>query len=237
MTASPIRPDKHAILAAHPLFKGLGPQIIQRLVAYSVVRKVKAGTTIFRKGDAGTVLYAICSGTVRINVPSEEGKGAMLNTIGPGQLFGEIALLDGGPRTADAGAAEESELMTIERRDFVSLMRDHPDLALKVIELLCSRLRKTSEQVEDLVFMGLPGRLAKALLRLSETSTKTRGESKIAVTQREISQMIGASREITNRQLREWQAQKWVRLERGRVIVLSAEALARIASTEPHGGA
>ena len=131
-----------------------------------VTRKVKRGAVLFRKDDPGSTLYAVCEGAVRISVPSKQGQDAIFNIVSRGEIFGEIALLDGGNRTADAIAIEDSELMLIERREFLPVLRAHPEVAINLIEILCSRLRRTSEQVEDIVFLDLPGRLAKALLAL-----------------------------------------------------------------------
>jgi CRP-like cAMP-binding protein len=223
--ASPARRpiDKQAILGAHPLFRGLAPSMIERLASFAIVQTVKAGTVLFSKGDRGSSLYAVCSGTVRISTPSEQGKDAVFNLMFPGDIFGEIALLDGGERTADAVTVEDCQFMILERRDLLPLMREHPDVAFKMIEVLCSRLRRTSEQVEDVIFLGLPARLAKALLRLQAGSSP-----KIRITQREISQMIGMSRESTNKQLREWEDHRWIKLERGGLVILSAKALADV---------
>ena len=223
--------DKLGILRAHPLFRDLESRIIEQLAAYAVTQRAKAGTYLFRKGDSGSSLYAVCSGSVKIAVPSEQGKDAVFNVITPGEIFGEIALLDGGERTADAVALQDSEFMIIERRNFIPLVRSHPDLALKLIEVLCSRLRRTSEQVEDVVFLGLSARLAKALLRLNERSPAS-ARAKIPITQREISQLIGMSRESTNKQLREWEERKWLKLERGGFVILNPSALARLVSED-----
>ena len=204
--------------------------MIDRLMAHAVTRKVTKGTVLFRKGDAGSRLYAVCAGAVRISVPSEQGQDAIFNLVPPGEIFGEIALLDGGERTADAVAIENSELMVIERRDFVPLLQQHPEVAMKVIEILCSRLRKTSEQVEDIVFLGLPHRLAKALLQLHRRTAGGATRAKISITQRELSQMIGTSRESTNKQLRDWERRKWLKLERGGVLILTPAALTSLVS-------
>jgi CRP-like cAMP-binding protein len=115
--------------------------------------------------------------------------------------------------------------MVIERRDFILLLREHPKVSMRLIEILCSRLRRTSEQVEDITFLGLPHRLAKVLLQLYRRSSTSKAPNKIRITQHEISQMIGASRESTNKQLRDWQRRKWLRLERNCVVVLAPEAL------------
>ena len=137
-------------------------------------------------------------------------------------------MLDGRPRTADALAVSDCELMQIDRRDFVPLVTQKPEIALKLIEILCGRIRRTSEQVEDMTFLDLPGRLAKTLLWLSAQSGSS-PTRKVSITQREIGQIIGMSRESTNKQLREWEEHQWVRLERGGVVVLKPEALAAVA--------
>lgn len=217
--------DKRAVLRAHPFFKGLSDTIIGQLAPRALARNVKKGTVLFRKGDIGSRLYAVCAGAVRISAPSEEGKDAILNLIVPGEIFGEIAFLDGGVRTADAVMIEAGELMVIERRDFIPLLREHPDLAIRLIEILCERLRRTSEQVEDIVFLDARARLAKALLHLHRRATAASPDRKIDITQREISQMIGVSRESANKQLRSWQRRKYLTLVRGGIVVHAPEAL------------
>ena len=220
--------DKRAIFRDHPLFSGLGAEIIDRLAAYAHTKSISAGTTIFSKGDPGTSLFAVCSGTVKISNHSPDGKDAVFNLINVGDIFGEIALLDGQPRTAEALALSDCELMVIDRRDFIPLVKSKPEIALKLIEVLCGRLRRTSEQVEDVIFLDLPTRLAKTLLWLVKNSKSPPG-SKVMITQREIGQIIGMSRESTNKQLRMWEEKNWVRLERGGVVVLNARALEEIA--------
>ena len=122
------------------------------------------------------------------------------------------------------------ELVVIERRDFVPFLSSNPDVTLKLIEILCSRLRHTSEQVQDVTFLNLPARLAKTLLELTAAKESAEPKRKLAITQREISQMIGRSRESTNKQLRAWVKRGWVRLERGGVTVLAPEKLAALAA-------
>ncbi len=220
--------DKLALLRRHALFGVIAPELLERLSSYATTRAVYRGDTIFDKGDPGNSLYAVCAGTVKISVPSADGKDAVFNLVGEGEIFGEIALLDGRPRTADATAMTDCELMVIERRDFLDLVRSQPEIALKLMEVLCARLRHTSEQVEDVLFLDLPGRLAKTLLQLTESS-KVSQARRVTITQREIGQMIGMSRESTNKQLRDWEDRNWVRLERGGIVVLKPDALAAIA--------
>jgi CRP/FNR family transcriptional regulator, cyclic AMP receptor protein len=223
--------DKRSLLLAHPLFGRLGPELVDRLSSYAVTKSVKRGATIFAKGDPGNSLFAVCSGSVKITAPSADGKDAVFNVLKEGDIFGEIALLDGHPRTADAVAATDCELLVIERRNFVPLVHSHPEIALKLIEVLCERIRRTSEQVEDVTFLDLPTRLAKALLRLSKGAQSQDG-AMIHITQREIGQMIGMSRESTNKQLRSWEQRKWLRLERGGIVVLVPKALAAVAAAD-----
>jgi CRP/FNR family transcriptional regulator, cyclic AMP receptor protein len=224
--------DKRAILRDHYLFGKLTAQQIESLSACVVTRSVKRGTNIFAKGDPGTSLCAIGAGTVRISVPSVDGKDAVFNVLGKGAIFGEIALLDGNPRTADATAVTDCELFVIERRDFLPLIRAEPEIALR-IEILCSKLRRTTEQAEEIMFLDLPSRLAKALMRL-EAETACTGERKISITQRDLGNIIGMSRESINKQLRIWKGKKWVRLERNAVVILATDSLAAIGGLGAH---
>jgi CRP-like cAMP-binding protein len=220
-------PDKLSLLRNHVLFRDLPPPIIGRIGSYMKIRKIPRGATIFTKGDPGTGLIGVLQGSVKISIASADGRDIVLNIIQAGEIFGEIALLDGHPRTADATAMSECELMVIERRDFMQFLRTQPDMTLKFIEILCARLRRTSEQVQDLTFLNLPTRLAKALLQLqAETSTPN---GKVAITQRELSQIIGRSRESTNKQLRAWSKRGWIALDRGGVTVVAPDALTDIA--------
>jgi CRP/FNR family transcriptional regulator, cyclic AMP receptor protein len=222
--------DKLALLRGHPLFGAIAPELLARLSSYATTRAVRRGDTIFSKGDPGNSLYAVCAGTVKISVPSADGKDAVFNLVGEGEIFGEIALLDGRPRTADATAMSACELVVIERRDFVPFLSGHPDVMLKFIEILCSRLRHTSEQVQDVTFLNLPTRLAKTLLELTSAQEGPAPRRKVAITQREISQIIGKSRESTNKQLRAWAKRGWIRLERGGVNIVAPDKLAAIAA-------
>ena len=219
--------DKAALLSKHPLFRELGRDVHERIAAYATTKHVARGETIFMKGDAGASLFAVCSGTVEVLVPSAEGKNAVMNLINAGEIFGEIALLDGQPRTADALAFTDCTLMVLERRDFLPLLREQPDIAVKLLEILCARVRRTTEQVEEMMFLDLEGRLAKALLRLEKSS---QAPYRISITQRALSEIVGVSREETNKQLQLWSKDNIVRLERGGIVVLRAAALTRIAA-------
>jgi CRP/FNR family transcriptional regulator, cyclic AMP receptor protein len=217
--------SKLSVLRKHTYFADLPTDGFEQLCRYAKHTTLKRGTPIFAKGDPPTSLFAVISGTVKISISSPDGRNAILNLIGPGEIFGEIALLDGQLRSADATANTNCELFTIDRREFVPFVRSQPTVAMKFIELLCTRLRRTSDQVEQVILQDLPGRLASALLRLTERHKPTEGERTIAITQQEISEMVGMTRESINKQLRAWATRGWVRLEHGAIVVLKPDPL------------
>src|SRR6266481_3142171 len=217
--------SKFAVLRKHPMFCDLDPEALDQLCRYAKHSSLKRGATIVSRGDPGNSLIAVISGTVKISVTSPDGRSAILNLIGPGEIFGEVAVLDGHARTADATANANCEIYVIDRRDFIPFVRSQPALAMKFIELLCTRLRWTSDQVEEVILQNLPGRLASALLRLTEKHKLAPAGRTIAITQQEISEMVGMTRESINKQLRAWAARNWVRLEHGAIVVLDVASL------------
>ena len=225
----PFASNKLAVLRKHPMFCDLEPEALDQLCRYAKYSTLKRGATIVSKGDPGNSLVVVVSGTVKISISSPDGRSAILNLIGPGEIFGEVALLDGRARTADATANTNCEIYVIDRRDFIPFVRSQPALAMKLIELLCERLRWTSDQVEEVILQNLPGRLASALLRLTEKHKLAPAGRTIAITQQEISEMVGMTRESINKQLRAWAARNWVRLEHGAIVVLNAEMLRELA--------
>jgi CRP-like cAMP-binding protein len=226
-----------SVLRKHPIFADLDSEAFDQLCRYAKHTTLKRGTTIVSKGDPGNSLIAVISGTVKISVTSPDGRSAILNLIGPGEIFGEVAVLDGHARTADATANTNCEIYVIDRRDFIPFVRSQPALAMKFIELLCTRLRWTSDQVEEVILQNLPGRLASALLRLTEKHKLAPAGRTIAVTQQEISEMVGMTRESINKQLRAWADRKWVRLEHGAIVVLDPESLQAIVEAGGDDGA
>jgi CRP-like cAMP-binding protein len=227
--------SKLSVLRKHPYFADLEPDAFEQLCRYAKHTTLKRGTPIFAKGDPPTSLFAVISGTVKISISSPDGRNAILNLIGPGEIFGEMALLSNWVRSADATANTNCEMFTIDRREFVPFVRSQPTLAMKFIELLCERLRRTSDQVEQVILQDLAGRLASALLRLTEPKLP-QGERTIAITQQEISEMVGMTRESINKQLRAWATRGWVRLEHGAIVVLKAEPLQTLIEAGPDDG-
>jgi len=221
--------SKLSVLRQHPTFRDLEPEALDQLCRYAKHTVLKRGSTLFAKDDPGNSLYAVISGTVKISVSSPDGRNAILNLVGPGELFGEMSVLDGYPRSADATANTNCEIFVIDRRDFLPFVRSQPTLAMKFIELLCARLRWTSDQVEQVILQDLPGRLASALLGLIEKRKPEPESHIIPITQQEISEMVGMTRESINKQLRAWAARNWVRLEHGAIVVLDPAALRELA--------
>ena len=218
-----------SVLRNHPFFCDLAPEALDQLCRYAKHSTLKRGATIFSKGDPGNSLFAVISGTVKISISSVDGRNAILNLIGAGEIFGEMSVLDGQARSTDATANTGCEIFAIDRREFLPFMRNQPELAMKFIELLCMRVRRTSDQVEQVILQNLPGRLAGALIRLTEKDKHVSGGRTIAITQQEISEMVGMTRESINKQLRVWAGRSWVRLEHGAIVVLDAAPLQALA--------
>ena len=233
--SQPFANSKLSVLRKHPIFADLEPEAFDQLCRYAKHTTLKRGAALFAKGDPGLSLYAVISGSVKMSISSADGRSAILNIIGPGEIFGEIALLDGGVRSSDAIANTNCELFVIDRREFIPFVRSQPALAMKFIELLCGRLRRTSDQVEQIILQNLPGRLASALIRLSEKHKLEPAGRTISITQQEISEMVGMTRESINKQLRAWAARSWVRLEHGAIVVLKDEQIRQLAEAGSGG--
>ncbi|HZS85806.1 MAG TPA: Crp/Fnr family transcriptional regulator [Stellaceae bacterium] len=230
MAATPL--DRRAILKSHALFGQLTESEIDQLLAQARVARYRAGEVIFLKSSPGTGMMAVLKGEVRISAPAPDGREIVLNTMREGEIFGEIALLDGKERSADAVAQCACELLVIERRSFVPFLRNNPEVALRLISVLCERLRRTTEQVEDMLFRDLPSRLAKKLLELAEEGGERSASGlRIAtrLSQRELGTRVGMSRESINKQLRQWQIEGLVAVEEGRILLRDETALRAIA--------
>ena len=185
-----------------PLFAGLADEDIRGLMALAKRRTFRNGEVIFHREDPGQVLYVIKEGKVKISLISPDGQEISLVVFGKGECFGEFAILDGLPRSADVVALEKVECYTLQRSDFHNAIMKNPKIAIQIIEVLTRRLRSTDQMVEDLIFLDVYGRVAKKLLELADThGTKVDDGTRIDVrlTQQEIASMVGASRESVNK--------------------------------------
>jgi CRP/FNR family transcriptional regulator, cyclic AMP receptor protein len=215
-------------LRGHPAFHQLPANALEQIRSYVIRKRLQRGALIFAKGDPGSSVMAVLDGSVRISVPTINGHEVVLAQVSRGDVFGELAVIDGQPRSANATAVENCELMVIERRDFLPFILSYPEVAIKLLELVSARLRQSNEQIEDVMFTGLQVRLARAILKLLKTTECDVGPLRLVITQRELSQMIGVSRESTNKQLRIWEKRGWIRLDHGALTVLNGRALSRI---------
>ncbi len=217
------------LLGANPFFADLGSEAVEAIAALCVTCSLHPGETLFLKGDPGDALYAVRRGQIRIATGTEAGKRLTLNLLGSGDVFGEVALLDGRPRTADAAASEATELFMVRRRDFVSLLERRPAVAVRIIELLCARIRWMSDRMEESVLMPLHVRLARRLVALSEDYG-----DELHVSQEELAVFVGATRESVNRQLQAWRRRGLVELSRNRIRVVDRASLAPRADVSGH---
>ena len=216
------------LLARNFLFRNLDPDVIERISALGTTVELAGNQVLFLKGDEGDALYGVLDGRIRISSGDADGKEIILNIIDPGDIFGEIALLDGKPRTADASAMAASQLFRVQRSDFLGLMAAEPRLTQHLLEMVCGRIRKTSEMLEDSAFLDLPARLAKRLLSLAKyygDSSQETALTGIQISQAELGQLMGTSRESINKHLQYWRGRGWITLGRGRVTIEAPGAL------------
>jgi len=222
--------ERRAILTRSPLFQALQPEEIDAILSRASVRRVGKGETILSRGDPGTGMLVILGGQVRVSVVSEEGKEVTLGVLGPGEVLGEMSLLDGEDCSADAAAIEDCVLLFVDRGQFFRLLRASSDMCLRLLSVLTRRLRRSNSALEDMALLDLPTRLGRLLLRLAHdygcaTPIGTRIEVKLS--QKDLSTLVGGSREKVNRQLREWEDEGLLGKDAGRIVVRKPELLAR----------
>jgi CRP-like cAMP-binding protein len=169
-------------------------------------------------------MMAVIAGGIKISAPAQGGREVVLAVINAGEIFGEIALLDGGARTADATALSDCDLLIIDRRDFLPFLERRSDLCMRLLKLLCQRLRQTDDQIEAALFELLDTRLAKALIRLTH-SAPPGSPVRLNISQHELAGMIGATRERVNKQLHAWQRDGLVDLGKRLIVIRDARAI------------
>ncbi|MGB6535904.1 MAG: Crp/Fnr family transcriptional regulator [Xanthobacteraceae bacterium] len=210
------------LLGQCALFRALSEPERHDLAARAQPRNFAAGESVFHVGDPGHGMMGVVVGTVRISLPTRRDKEIILADLPAGELFGEIALLDGRPRSANATALTNCELLILERRDVLPFLERSPTACLNLMQLLCTRIRRSDERMSEIAFFDLPARLAKALLRYP---AQGRGPPKLSLSQSELAEMSGATRENVNRCLREWQRRGILQLKNRWTIILKPEAL------------
>jgi CRP/FNR family transcriptional regulator, cyclic AMP receptor protein len=229
--SSPTHEEKRQIFQQHFLLGKLSPNEIDALISYARVERYPAGREIFAKGSPGQSLMAVLSGSVKISSLSVGGKEVVFAIYNTGDIFGDMSVLDGGERSADAAAMTDCELLVLSRRDILPLLENRADLCMILLRMLCHRLRQTSEQVEDVMFRHLESRVAKALLQLVER-VGLRGlhspSVELHLSQREIGNMAGGSRESVNKILQNWHRRGLIDLSKGSIMIRDIKAIERL---------
>jgi CRP/FNR family cyclic AMP-dependent transcriptional regulator len=212
------------------LFGGLSADERAAVVARARIRTVNAAETVFAIGSPGDQMMALLRGTVRISVPSLEGRELLLAIIRPGEVFGELAVLDGKERSADAIAESPCTLAILDRHDILSFFERNPSAWPKLVKVLCQRLRHTDQVFAEVALLQLPAKLAKSMLRLLDLDGIPRKKTPIIrYSQRELANMVGGTRESVNRCLRNWQRNGIVQITEGSIIITNRPALEQMA--------
>jgi CRP/FNR family cyclic AMP-dependent transcriptional regulator len=226
---------RRAALARTQLFQSLQPADLDAILGRAALRRVPRGEAILRRSEPGPGMVVIVSGRVRIGVVSEEGKEVTLTVLGPGEVLGEMSLLDGEEASADATAQEDCVLLVIARGELLHLLRSNVDLCLRLMAVLTRRLRRANTTLEDMALLDLPSRLGRLLTRLaSDYGVPVRGGTRVEIrlSQRDLSTLVGASREKVNKQLRQWEEDGVLGRDAGRVVILNAAALSSAGRSE-----
>jgi len=219
---------KRELLSGHFLFGHLKGKDLDSILAFSQDRRFSDGQIVFQKGDPGTSLMAVLRGRIKISTGTEDGREVFFNFIEAGQILGEIAFLDGHDRSADATAVGDCVLMTIDRRDLIPFLEHNPKTAVQLLIMLCGRLRRTSEMVESMAFLDMPKRLSRLLLQLGDTYGKrtTNGvRIGIKLSQKDLGNLIVASRESINKQLKLLKKRGLISIDRGYITILRTEEM------------
>lgn len=212
------------LLRTVPLFAHLDEQTLNRISGFLRRRMFKANETLFFAGDPGFVLYLIVSGSVKICRTTPDGDRIVIAMLGAGKVFGEMSLLDGGPRSADAIIAEPAELLMLDREGFRTVLQENQQVSLDLLAVMADRLRRTNDSVN--VSAGLPinGRVARQLLELSDMYGQdvppAAKKITLKVTQQEIAEMVGCTRESVNKALASFRREKAVTIDDEGYILL-----------------
>lgn len=218
-----------ALLRANALFRGLPRSTVERIVELGYTRKMRQGEFLYLQGDPGDGLYLILSGEVRISATGREGQELHLNTLSAGEVMGEIALMDGGSRTATATATQAGVLFCIDRGEFLGLVARQPEITWQILELLCQRVRWTSSLLEDSAFLSPEGRLAKRLLAIAGTSGSTTPLGReLRISQSDLAGYLNLTRQAVNRMLQALRRDGVLELGRGRLIIKDADRLLKL---------
>ena len=222
--------DDDLTIRQAPLFSALDDEAAISLRESMVPLKLSKGQILFKEGQEGDRLYVVVQGKLKLGTASGDGRENLLSILGPGEMFGELSLFDPEPRTSTATAVTDARLVSLAHEAVIGLVTTHPQTSLELLRRLAQRLRKSNEILADLVFADVPGRVAKAIMDLGERfgSQKEDGlHVNHDLTQEELAQLVGASRETVNKALADFAARGWVKLEPRAVLVTDVERLTK----------
>ena len=222
--------DVQAILARAGIFQGVDPDAVAALIADMETVTFPRGTTIFDEGEPGDRLYIIVDGKVKLARHAPDGRENLLSVMGPSDMFGELSIFDPGPRTSSAVCVTDVTAATMNSTMLKQWIDTHPEISQQLLRVLARRLRRTNASLADLIFTDVPGRVAKTLLQLANRFGMQEGGALRVnhdLTQEEIAQLVGASRETVNKALATFAHRGWIRLEGKSVLIVDTEHLAR----------
>lgn len=218
------------VLRQAPLLASLSDEEATALQRSMVPHAMSRGEVLFREGEPGDRLYIIIRGKIKLGRTSPDGRENLVSVLGPGEMFGELTVFDPGARSLTATAVSPTELLGLGSEDLSAFLREHPEVARQMLQALARRLRRTTNTVADLVFSDVPGRVAKAMLDLARRfGRETDGGLLVSheLTQEELAQLVGASRETVNKALADFVARGWIKLEARAVLILDPERLSK----------
>ena len=216
-------PQEDTVVRLAPLFTALDDAQAASLRASMDSVKIAKGGILFREGDEGEHVYVIVDGKLKLGTSSTDGRENLLSILGPGEMFGELSLFDPGPRTSTATAVTDAKLLSLSHEKLIPWLKGNPEVSLHLLARLAQRLRRTNEAVGDLVFSDVPGRVAKALIDLGARFGKQTDEGLYVhhdLTQEELAQLVGASRETVNKALADFAGRNWLKLD-GRAVLIT----------------
>jgi CRP-like cAMP-binding protein len=223
-------PQEEEVVRRAPLFTALDEAAALSMRASMDTVKIAKGSILFKEGDDGEHLYVIIDGKLKLGTSSGDGRENLLSILGPGEMFGELSLFDPGPRTSTATAVTDAKLLSLSHEKVIPWLKQNPEVSLQLLTRLSQRLRRTNEAVGDLVFSDVPGRVAKALIDLGDRFGKITAEGLLVnhdLTQEELAQLVGASRETVNKALADFAGRGWLKLDGRSVLITDVERLGK----------
>jgi CRP/FNR family transcriptional regulator, cyclic AMP receptor protein len=218
------------VLARSGIFQGVDADAAESLAKEMEIIEIRKGEVVFSEGEPGDSLYIVLSGKLKVGRRAADGRQNLIAVMGPSDMVGELSLFDPGPRTATATAVLDTRLARLRKQALRPWLTNRPEIAEQLLRVLARRLRRTNDALADLIFTDVPGRVAKTLLQFAgRFGTREGGVLRVShdLTQEELAQLVGASRETVNKALADFASRGWLRLDGKTVIIMDTERLAR----------